>query len=64
VCVSLISYNSQQEQSAEPKKNPVVEAPTVARRPKEASREKTWAAAGIRRFFSFLSFLAARVGCD
>ena len=51
--ISHVIQLTPQEQSAEPKDSASAEALTVARRPKEASREKTRAAAGIRRFLYF-----------
>ena len=50
--ISHITQLTPQELSAELKKSASAEALTVARRQKEASREKTRAAAGIRKFFS------------
>jgi len=58
VCVSHIIQLTPQEQSAEPNNIASAEALTVARRPKESSREKTLAAAGITRFFSLFYFEA------
>jgi len=39
-CKSFITYNTPQQQSAEPRNIAGAEALAVARRPKEASREK------------------------
>ena len=51
LCISHSIQLTRQELSAEPKNSASAEALTVARRPKEASREKIRAAAGIRRLF-------------
>jgi len=51
VYLSYHTHLTPKELSAEPKNSASAEALTVAKRPKEESREKTRAAAGIRRFF-------------
>jgi len=50
VCISHIIQLTPQERSAEPKNIASAEALTVARRPKEASWEKTRTATGIEMF--------------
>jgi len=50
--ISHVIQLTPQQQSAEPRNSAGAEALAVARRPKEASREKNPATAGIERFFS------------